>query len=192
MPSNMKTSRHALKSHFLSILKQTLHLGDKGQIFCYFLLFISINLSMSCQAQTFHYFDVDTLKYTAILTPRNYNLIPFRPANDYNLYGIKNQTGLTNEYKKRLQAVFPNPDTALIQLLDSIAYKSVFRKNLRIYYCHYRVPIKALVRIQEIEDKLFQFFQETQTINLGDYIRIDSVRFEESNYSFAKLGLLFK
>lgn len=188
----MKSSGHALKSHFLSLLKRMLHVGDKGQTFSYFLLFISINLSMSCQAQTFHYFDVDTLKYTAILTPRNYNLIPSRPANDYNLYGIKNQTGLTNEYKKRLQAVFPNPDTALIQLLDSIEYKSVFRKNLRIYYCHYQVPIKALVRVQEIEDKLFQFFQETQTINLGDYIRVDSVRFEESNYSFAKLGLLFK
>lgn len=156
------------------------------------LIIICLVFSAQSNAQTFRYFDVEPLKYTAILRPKNYVHIPFRPANDYNLYGIKNKTGLTNEYKKRLQAVFPNPDTALIHLLDSIEYKSVFRKNLRIYYCHYRVPIKALVRVQEIEDKLFQFFQETQTINLGDYIRIDSVRFEESNYSFAKLGLLFK
>lgn len=156
------------------------------------LIIICLALSAQSNAQTFRYFDVQTLKHTALLIPKNHVLLPIQPRNEYNMYGIKNQTGLTSEYKKCLQVVFPNPDTSLIQLLDSIEYKSVFRNNLKIYYCHYRVPLKALPRVQEIEDKLFQFFQETQTINLSDYLRIDSVRFEQSNYSFAKLGMLLK
>lgn len=173
-------------------MKRTLYLGSKGQIFLYFLLFISISLSMSCQAQTFRYFDVETSRNLAVLTPKNYVLLPVKPANEYNMYGIKNQDALVNEYKKRLQAVFPHPDTTLIHLLDSITYKSVFRKNLKIYYCLYKFSPEALPRVQKIEDKLFQFFQETQAINLSDYIRIDSVYFEESNFSFTKLGMLFK
>lgn len=160
--------------------------------YCYFLILLCMGLHLRGPAQTFRYFDVEPLKYTVLLIPKNHVLLPIQPRNEYNMYGIKNQTGLTNEYKKRLQAVFPNPDQSLIQLLDSIEYKSIFRKNLKIYYCHYRVPIEALPRVQRIEDKLFQFFQETKTINLSDYLRIDSTRFEQSNYSFAKLGMLLK
>lgn len=188
----MEISKYLLTSHFLSLIRRTLHLGDKGQTFSYFLLFISISLSMSCQAQTFRYFDVETSRNLAILTPKNHPLLPIRPANEYNMYGIKNQTKLTNEYKKRLRAVFPHPDTTLIQLLDSIDYKSVFRNDLKIYYCEYKFSPENIPSVQKIEDKLFRFFQETQTINLSNYIRIDSTYFEQSNYSFAKLGILLK
>lgn len=188
----METRRHTLKSLFLSLLRRMLYLGTKRQTFTYLLLFACISLSMSCQTQTFRYFDVETSRNLAILTPKNHPLLPIRPANEYNMYGIKNQTKLTNEYKKRLRAVFPHPDTTLIQLLDSIDYKSVFRNDLKIYYCEYKFSPENIPSVQKIEDKLFRFFQETQTINLSNYIRIDSTYFEQSNYSFAKLGILLK
>lgn len=114
-----------------------------------------MRLHLRCPAQTFRYFNVQTLKYTALLVPKNHVLLPIQPRNEYTMYGIKNQIRLKNEYKKRLKAVFAHPDISLIQLLDSIDYKSVFRKKLKIYYSHYRVPIEALPRVQEIEDKLF-------------------------------------
>lgn len=160
--------------------------------FGYILISICLILGVQSNAQIFHYFDVHTLKNLVILTPKKHPLLPIRPANEYNLYGIKNKTELTNEYKKRLQAIFPHPDAALIQLLDSIDYKSVFRNDLKIYYCEYKFSPENTPNVQKIEDKLFLFFQETQTINLNNYIRIDSTYFEQSNYSFAKLGMLLK
>lgn len=156
------------------------------------LIILCLVLGIQSNAQTFTYFDVQTLRNLVILTPKNHPLLPIRPANEYNMYGIKNQTGLRNEYRKRLQVVFPQPDTTIIHLLDSIDYKSVFRNDLKIYYCEYKFSPENIASVQKIEDKLFQFFQETQTINLSDYLRIDSTRFEQSNYSFAKLGWLLK
>lgn len=160
--------------------------------FDFILIIICLVIGGQGHAQTFRYFDVKTLKYTAILIPKNHVLLPVRQANEYNMYGIKKPAEVKNEYKKRLKIVFPQPDTTLIKLLDSIAYKSVFRNDLKIYYGEYKVPLKALPRIQKIEDKLFQFFEETQTIRLKDYLIIDSTRFEESNLTIFKLGKLFK
>lgn len=162
------------------------------KIFDSILIIICLMFGVQSSAQTFRYFDVEISSNLAVLTPKNHVLLPVQSANEYNMYGIKNQTELVNEYKKRLQDVFPNPDTTLIHLLDSIAYKSVFRNNLKIYYCLYKFSPEVLPRVQKIEDKLFQFFQETQTINLSNYIRVDSAYFEESNFSFTKLGMLFK
>lgn len=177
---------------FLSLLRHTLHSRGKGQIFSYLLLFASISLNMSCQAQTFRYFDVHTSGNLAKLTPKNYILLPRRPGNEYNLYHIQNPTELKKELKKRLRTVFPPSDTSLVQLLDSIEYKSLFRKDLKIYYCEYYVALNALPHVQRIEDKLFQFFRATQTINLNDFLRIDSTHFEQSNLSISKLGKIFK
>lgn len=188
----MKTSLYSLKSPLLELMKQTLPSKDKGRTFSYLLLFACISLSISCQAQAFRYFDVQTSGGLVTLTPKNYVLLPRQPGNEYNLYDIKNPIELKNELKKCLQIVFSPSDTSLIPLLDSIEYKSLFRKDLKIYYCEYYVPLKALPHVQRIEDKLFQFFQETQTINLNNYIKIDSVYFEQSNLSISKLGKIFK
>lgn len=64
------------------------------------LIIICLALSAQSNAQTFRYFDVQTLKHTALLIPKNHVLLPIQPRNEYNMYGIKNQTGLTSEYKE--------------------------------------------------------------------------------------------
>lgn len=158
----------------------------------FFLILFCIGLTMKCQSQTFKYFDVLNLKSIAILTPKNHVLLPIRPANEFNVYGIKDQTALNNQFEKHLRSVFPAPDSALIQLLDSVTYKSVFRKDLKIYYCEYQVPPKVLPSIQKMEDKLFQFFLETQKIDLAPYISIDTLRFEQSNCTQFKLSRWLK
>lgn len=188
----METRRHALKSLFLSLLRRMLYLGSKRQTFTYLLLFACISLSMSCQAQTLRYFDVHTFGNLAKLTPKHYVLLPRQPGNECNLYDIKNPTELNKELKKHLRTVFPPSDTSLVPLLDSIEYKGLFRKDLKIYYCEYYVALNALPHAQKIEDKLFQFFGATQTINLNDYLKIDSTCFEQSHFAISKLGKIFK
>lgn len=188
----MKSNRYAFKSLFLSIRKETLHLGDKEQMFSYFLLFICTSLSMSGQEQTFRYFDIQTLKNLVILTPKNITYQPARPANEFNLYSIKNQEELNNQFRKSLRAVFPQPDTSLIQLFDSIAYKGIFRKELKIYYCEYKFSPENLQSVHKIEDKLHQFFVETQKMDLSPCLYIDTLHFEQSNCGIYRLSSLFK
>lgn len=160
--------------------------------FRYFLILLCIGMTLKCQSQTFKYFDVLKLKNIAILTPKNHVLLPIRQANPFNTYGIKNPDALNKEFKKVLQTIFPSPDSTLIQLLDSVAYKSIFRNDLKIYYCEYQLPPKALPSVQAIEDKLFRFFQETQKIDLRPYISIDTVRFEQSNCAQLKMSRWLK
>lgn len=188
----MPTSRYSLKIYFLYHMRQTLHLGSKRHIFLYSLLFVSISLSISGQQQTFRYFDVKTLKNLVILTPKNITYQPARPANEFNLYSIKNQEELNNQFRKSLRTVFPQPDTSLIQLFDSIAYKGIFRKELKIYYCEYKFSPENLPSVHKIENKLYQFFVETQKMDLSPCLYIDTLHFEQSNCGIYRLSSLFK
>lgn len=104
------------------------------------------------------------------------------------MYSIKNQQELDNQFKRRLYKVLPIPDSTFLQLLDSITYKGIFRKELKIYCCEFHTHLENLPSVQKVEDKLFRFFLETQKIDLNSYLVIDTARFEQSNYSIYKMS----